>query len=220
MPLPRDGSRMNGEELVEAVRAERATELDRLGSEKALVAATGAQLESGPVLSAAARLLDGGVDTLVAWGDGTDDDEGAQAVFGDAAERLADRRDALLDLDDDASAGGDVPYVVDELRTAERTPERVAAGFVAFPLVAERLLLQVINFLVNEGVRSGADTVREARSDLQSMPDDAADLLDDVCADDGDWVTAQQAATAAIGTAYDEYAERLEEMGLDPKPVC
>jgi len=219
MPLPRDGSGMNGEELVEAVLAERATELDRLGSEKALVAATGAQLESGPVLSAAARLLDGGVDTLAAWADETEA-EGAQAVFADAAERLAGHRDALLDLDDDASADGDAPYVVDELRTAGTTPERVAAGLVALPLVAERLLLQVINFLVNEGDRSRADTVREARSDLQAMTDEAAEVLDTVCTDDRDWVTAQTAATDAVGTAYDEYAERLEEMGLDPKPVC
>jgi hypothetical protein len=219
MPLPRDGSGMNGEELVEAVRAERATELDRLGSEKALVAVTGAQLESGPVLSAAARLLDGGVDTLAAWADETET-EGAQAAFADAAERLAGHRDSLLDLDDNASADGDTPYVVDELRTAGTTPERVASGLVALPLVAERLLLQVINFLVNEGARGEADAVREARSDLQAMPDDAATLLDHVCADDGDWVTAQTAATDAVGTSYDEYAETLEEMGLDPKPVC
>ncbi|WP_254823488.1 transcription antitermination protein [Haloglomus halophilum] len=210
---------MNGEELVANVRAERETELGRLGSEKAVVAATGAQLETSPVLSAAARLLDGGADTLAAWTDEVEH-EAARAAFTDAGGSLADHRDAILGIDDDASADGDVPYVVDELRTAERTPERVAAGLVALPLVADRLLLQVINFLVNEGVRSGADTVREARSDLQAMPEDAADLLDDVCDDDGDWVTAQQAATDAIGTAYDEYAERLEEMGLDPKPVC
>jgi hypothetical protein len=219
MAFPVDRPAMNGEELVANVRAERETELGRLGSEKAVVAATGAQLETGPVLSAAARLLDGGADTLAAWTDEVEH-EAARAAFTDAAGSLADHRDAILGIDDDASADGDVPYVVDELRTAERTPERVAAGLVALPLVADRLLLQVINFLVNEGARGAADTVREARSDLQAMPEDAADLLDDVCDDDGDWVTAQQAATDAIGTAYDEYAERLEEMGLDPKPVC
>ncbi|WP_276258659.1 transcription antitermination protein [Haloglomus litoreum] len=210
---------MNGEELVAAVREERETELSRLGSEKAVVAATGAQLETGPVLSAAARLLDGGADTLAAWADETDNED-ARAAFADAADTLAGHRDALLDMDDAASTDGDAPYVVDELRTAETTPERVAAGLVALPLVGERLLLQVINYLVNEGVRSGADTVRDARSDLQAMPGDAAALLDTVCVDDGDWVTAQTAATDALGTAYDEYAETLNEMGLDPKPVC
>lgn len=210
---------MNGEELVAAVRDEHATELDRLGSEKAVVAATGAQLETGPVLSAAAQLLDGGADTLATWADETEDED-ARAAFADAADTLAGHRDALLDLDDDASASGDAPSVIAALGTAEATPERVATGLVALPLVAERLLLQVINFLVNEGDRSRADTVREARSDLQAMSGDAAALLDDVCADDGDWTTAQTAAADAIGTAYDEYAERLEEMGLDPKPVC
>jgi hypothetical protein len=210
---------MNGEELVTAVREERGTELSRLGSEKAVVAATGAQLEPGPVLSAATRLLDGGADTLAAWA-GEVDQEAARVAFTDAADTLAGHRDALLDLDDGASTEGDPPYVIDELRTAETTPERVAAGLVALPLVAERLLLQVINFLVNEGARGEADAVRDARGELQAMPGDAATLLDDVCADDGDWVTAQQAATDAVGTAYDEYAERLEGMGLDPKPVC
>jgi len=210
---------MNGEELVAAVREDRATALDRLGSEKAIVAATGAQLESGPVLSAAARLLDGGAETLATWADGTDDAD-ARAAFGDAADTLAGHRDALLGLDDDATAGGDAPYLVAELRTAETPPERVAAGLVALPLVADRRCLQVINFLVNEGARSTADTVREARSDLQTMPETAVGLLDTVCADDGDWVTAQKAATDAIGTAYDEYASSLREMGVDPKPVC
>jgi hypothetical protein len=210
---------MNGDELVAAVRTERATELDRLGSEKAVVGVTGAQLEMGPVLSAAARLLDGGEAALADWADATDH-EAVGAAFTDAAETLAGHRDALLAIHEAATAEGEPPFLVDELRTAERTPERVAAGLVAFPLVAERLCLQVINFLVNEGDRTHADTVREARSDLQAMPDAAADLLDEVCADDGDWVTGQQAATDAVGIAYDEYAETLEEMGLDPKPVC
>lgn len=210
---------MNGEELVAAVREDRATALDRLGSEKAIVAATGARLESGPVLSAAARLLDGGAAALATWADDADDGD-AREAFADAADTLAGHRDALLGLDDDATADGDAPYLVDELRTAGTTPERVAAGLVALPLVADRLCLQVINFLVNEGTRSAADTVREARSDLQAMPEEAAGLLDGVCTDDGDWVTAQKAATDAIGTAYDEYASSLQEMGLDPKPVC
>lgn len=209
---------MNGTELVTAVREERATELDRLGSEKALVAVTGAQLEPGPVLSAPARLLAGVAATFADWAGTTDGPAGE--AFADAAATTTEHGDALLELADAADADGDPPFVVDELRTAETTPERAAAGLAASPMVAERLLLQVINFLVNEGDRSKADTVREARSDLQAMPDDAAALLDAVCTDDGDWVTAQNAATDAIGTAYDEYASSLEEMGLDPKPVC
>jgi hypothetical protein len=209
---------MNGAELVAAVREERATELDRLGSEKALVAVTGAQLEPGPVLSAPARLLAGAAATFADWA-GTTDGAAGEA-FADVAATTTEHGDALLDLTDGVDADGDPPFVVDELRTAETTPERVAAGLVAYPMVAERLLLQVINFLVNEGDRSKADTVRDARSDLQAMVDDAADLLEAVCGNDGDWVTAQKAATDAVGTAYDEYATSLEEMGLDPKPVC
>lgn len=218
MWTPVDRVRMNGAELVANVRGERATELDRLGSEKALVAVTGAQLERGPVLSAPARLLAGAAATFADWADATDGPAGE--AFADAAATATEHGDALLGLADGADADGDPPYVIDELGTAETTPERVAAGLVAYPLVAERLLLQVINFLVNEGDRSKADTVREVRSDLQAMPDDAAGVLDAVCTDDGDWVTAQKATTDAVGMAYDEYATSLEEMGLDPKPVC
>ncbi|MFB6207231.1 MAG: hypothetical protein ABEJ05_11970 [Haloglomus sp.] len=209
---------MNGQELVENVRSERATELDRLGSEKSVVAATGAQLEQEPVLSAAARTLDDAADALVAWADETDHEE-ARAAFADAADTLAGHRDALLDLDDGASVRGEPPFDVDQLWTVETTAERVAVGLVAYPLVADRFLLQVINFLVNEGSRGEADTVREARDDLQAMPDEAADLLDAVC-DEDDWVPAGAAANDAIAAAYAEYAERLEEMGVDPKPVC
>ena len=210
---------MDGAELVTDVREVREAELSRLGSERVVVAATDARLETGPVLSAAARPLDGGADTLAGWADGTDD-ERARTAFADAADDLAGYRDAILDLDDAASAGGDAPYLVDELRTAATAPERVAAGLVAYPLVVERLLLQVIDVLVDEGDRSHAEVVREARTALRAMPDEAATLLDGVCADDGDRVTAEKAATDAIGTAYDEYASRLRELGLDPKPVC
>jgi hypothetical protein len=210
---------MNGEELVAAVREDCATELDRLGSEKAVIAATGAELERDAVLSAAAGLLDGAAATFEAWAEDTDHDA-AREAFADAAGTAVDARDDLLARGEDAGTDGDRPHLFDELATLDRPPERVAAGLVAYPLVAERQFLQVINFFVNEGARAEADAARDVREGLQATPDDAAALLDDVCGSDEDWVMARKAATDAVGVAYDEYAEALQEMGLDPKPVC
>lgn len=210
---------MNGEQLVSEVREARATELDRLGSEKAVIAATEATLETDAVVGAAARLLDGARAVFEGWEDGGDGNSAATA-FADAAGTLAECRDALLEHGEGATADGDPPHVVDYLDGLERTPERIAGGLVAYPLVAERQFLQVINFFVNEGERGGADAAREVRAALQSMPDDAAGVLDDACDGDADWVAARQAAEDAVGVAYDEYAETLEGMGLDPKPVC
>jgi hypothetical protein len=209
---------MDGEELVTELRASKATELDRLGSEKAIIAATGAELETDAVVGAAGRLLEGARAAFERWA--ADTEGPAAEAFTEAAETLAGGRDALLDCGESATADGDPPHVVTYLDDPGRTPERAAAGLVAYPLVAERQLLQVINFFVNEGDRAGADAAREVRSDLQAMPEDAVAVLDAVCADEEDWVLARQAAEETVGTAYDDYAETLEGLGLDPKPVC
>ena len=209
---------MDGEELVTEVRASKATALDRLGSEKAIIAATGAELETDAVVGAAARLLEGARAAFERWAG--DADGAAAGAFADAAETLAAGRDALLDCGEAATADGEPPHVIDYLDGLERAPERAAAGLVAYPLVAERQLLQVINFFINEGNQGGADAAREVRSDLQAMPEDAVAVLDAVCDADEDWVLARQTAEETVGTAYDDYAETLEEMGLDPKPVC
>lgn len=209
---------MDGEELVSAVRESKATQLDRLGSEKAIIAATGADLETDAVVGAAARLLDGARVTFERWAEAGDTD--ATEAFTDAAGSLADGRDALLDRGDDATADGEPPHVVDYLDGLEYAPERVAAGLVAYPLVAERQLLQVINFFVNEGEETRAELFRELRSDAGDTVDRGAELLDAVCDDEAAYERARDAAVETIERAYEEYASDLESLGIDPKPVC
>ncbi|PSQ14952.1 rubrerythrin family protein, partial [Halobacteriales archaeon QS_7_69_60] len=49
----------------------------------------------------------------------------------------------------------------------------------------------------------------------------ATELLAARCGDDDErWEQAREAASGAIQAAYDEYTERLESMGVNPKPVC
>ena len=96
----------------------------------------------------------------------------------------------------------------------------MGAGLVGRPLASERTLLQVINFFVNEADDGTANLFRELREETRGVPETGAALLDEVCSGADDWVLARKAAEDAVQVAYDDYAESLRGMGLDPKPVC
>ncbi|QLH81588.1 rubrerythrin family protein [Halosimplex pelagicum] len=218
---------MNGQQLVEAVREAQATELDRLGSDKYLIAATGADLERAPVLRSVAESAASGRDTFSRWADEATGD--AASAFQTAADTETAQFDrvvaSLAELpNDDADAaatidGTDAPLHA-ALADTDGTVERLAAGFVGRPLVADRTLLQAVNFFVNEADEERADLARELRSDAQGRLDEGVALLDSVCETDADWERAQRGAERVVEAAYEEYATALEAMGVDPKPVC
>lgn len=225
---------MNGEEFLATLREERGTHLDRLGSEKALVAWTDATLESEPVLVAAAGTVARAVDTYETWAE-DEADERARAAFADVAARERNRYERILDATDGAAADPSAdpspdPFqaasadpVYDYLGRLEGTVERVAAGLVGRPLVDSRTFLQVVNFFLNEGDTGKTELFREIRGETDDLVEEGATLLDGVCdtdRDTGDWERAREAADETIGLAYREYADTLEGMGLDPKPVC
>jgi hypothetical protein len=211
---------MDGDTLVETVRDRTATELDRLGSEKALVAATEARLDRERVLAATLAAERRAAATLETWAD-DEDDADARAAFERVAALERDHADRVAALRADTDAvDADPDALHAHLRDLEGTPERVAAGLVARPLVSSRSLLQVINFFVNEADESAADTIRAFRAETDALIDDGAALLDDCCADADDWDRAVDAAAETVRVAYDEYAETLRGMGVDPAPVC
>jgi hypothetical protein len=212
---------MDGDTLVETVRERTATELDRLGSEKALVATTAAQLDREHVLSATLAAERRAAETFEMWAD-DEADADARAAFERVAATERDhaaRVAALLD-DPAVDADPDPDPLHAHLRDLETTPERVAAGLVARPLVSSRSLLQVINFFVNEADEAAADIVREFRAETDALVDDGAALLETCCTDEDDWERAVDAAAETVRVAYDEYAETLQGMGVDPAPVC
>ncbi|RCU46665.1 rubrerythrin family protein [Haloplanus salinus] len=212
---------MDGDTLVETVRDRMATELDRLGSEKALVATTEARLDRERVLAATLAAERRAAATFEAWVD-DESNAGAREAFARVAATERDhaaRVSALLD-DAPADADPDADPVHAHLRGLDATPERVAAGLVARPLVSSRSLLQVINFFINEADEAAADTIRTFRSETDALVDDGAALLDDCCTDADDWDRAVDAAAETVRVAYDEYAETLRGMGVDPAPVC
>jgi len=206
---------MDARATIDAVRDATETERDRLGSDKALVAATGASLETDAVLEAAATREAGLASALAQWSDELSDDAGADgavaAAIDESAAAAAERRDRL-----DAEPG-EPDALSAHLETVAGTADRVGAGLVAAPLVADRFYLQVVNFFVNEADEGRADLARELRADASSL-DRAETALDALSESEREAATA--AATAAIEVAYDDYAEALDAMGLDPKPIC
>lgn len=209
---------MDGSEFLEAVRDAKATPLDRLGSEKALVAATDAVLEPDVVLTTAAANQGRVRDTLRAWA-GADPSPRARQAFAKAADRADDHYDLLVEhLDEEPAAHPGAVHGY--LRGLEATSRRIGAGFVGYPLVESRELLQVVNFFVNEADASMADLIREVRADADARAEEGTSLLEAVCEGEDDWADAREAAEETIQVAYDEYVETLEEMGLDPRPVC
>ena len=210
---------MTGAEVADAIEEETTTELDRLGSSKALVAATTADLEREPVLSAAAAAEARARETFEAW---ADDEANAEAreAFAAVAETEADHYDRVVALFDADPAAPDSDALHEYLRGLDDTAERVGAGLVGRSLASSRSLLQFVNFFVNEGARTEADLFRELRADTDATVERGVEVLDAVCADAADYDRARAAGVEAVETAYREYAAQLEAMGLDPKPVC
>jgi len=207
---------MDGSEFVDDLRAEEATPLGRLGSDKYLVAATEADLAEGPVWRTVATTAASGRDTFAAWADGATGP--AAETFAAAAETEANHYDRVTARLDDAPTVDPGDPVHRALQSTSETVAR-AGAMVGRGLVADRTRLQVVNFFVNEGDGASADLARELRADASDQVADGAALLDTVSASD-DWDRAREAAASVVGTAYDDYAERLEAMGVDPKPVC
>lgn len=206
---------MNGREFVETVQDTEATALDRLGSDKYLVAATVADLTTEAVLATVAATAASGRDTFAAWADDAADP--AAAAFAAWADAERDHYERVVaELDGDVDPGG---ASHDALQSETGTAAR-AGAVVGRGLVADRTCLQVVNFFVNEADSTRADLARELRSDANDQVDDAASLLEEVSASDDDWEAAETAAVDVIDAAYDEYVAGCEELGLDPKPVC
>ncbi|MEF8783300.1 MAG: rubrerythrin family protein [Haloarculaceae archaeon] len=209
---------MNGQMFVEEVREAKTTELNRLGSEKALLAATRADLSAEATLETVALALDGLRTAFAEWADETAS-ETAREVFGDAVDSLEDEYDrvvAELDVDPAGEASAPIPTV----RSFDRPEARVAAGLVGHGLVFNGTLLQAVSFFINEADPRRADLCRDLRSGANSRIDDGATALDDLCTVEDDWNRAEGAAIDVVEAAYRDYTGTLGDMGIDPKPVC
>jgi hypothetical protein len=106
------------------------------------------------------------------------------------------------------------------LRGLEGSIERVGAGLVGRPLVSTRSHTQVISFFVNEAETAMADLFRDLKSETNAELDRGLETLEVLCDGPEDWERARTPAEYVIQLAYDDYADTLEGMGLDPRPIC
>ncbi|ELZ98940.1 hypothetical protein C440_01250 [Haloferax mucosum ATCC BAA-1512] len=211
---------MNAETFRDSIETAKQTELDRLGSSKLLLALTEADLSEPAVLRAAAFSEHAACETFRTWAE-SETDERAKTAFETTAEQEATHLDRVLDaLDDDIDLPDEPGPMHAYLRGRDDTIERIAAGMVGRGLVSLRTHTQVIGFFINEADRQGADLFRELKSETEDTLDTGLDLLDELCESDDDWERAKMVAEYVVQIAYDDYADGLANLGVDPKPLC
>jgi len=205
---------MTATDIADDVRDDNETALSRLGSSKALYAITGGEMESDPVLTAAADRAHAASETFAAWVPEADD-EAEREHYDAAAQLTADHYEQVLE-----KLGGhdpaDVPAIQSQLRDADDTAARLG-GLLGHALVAGKLTEQLTGFFVGEADPQTASLFRGYGDDVDELREDVLDLIDELDLD-ADAVAA--AATDAVQAAYEAYTDRLEEMGVNPKPVC
>lgn len=188
--------------LVETVSEEYRTELSRLGSSKSLYAATEGEMEPEAVLAAVADATHHAGEVLDAWGE-----------FADATEREREHYEAVAERLD-GHEPGDRPAALAALADSEGAAERLGA-LIGWTMVAERTASQATGFFTGQADPQTASLFREFGEDYEGIRTETRERLAD-----HDVETATAAAGAVVEAAYEEYVDRLEEMGVNPKPVC
>lgn len=211
---------MDADTLVDEVKDAKASELDRLSSDRRLLAVTGTDLTTEAVLQAAATSEQAAVETFTSWADDESNGE-ARDVFEQVARTEREHLERVRTAASQRIHPSDAPGALHEyLRDRETTAARVGAGLIGRPLVSSGTHLQFVSFFVNEADGARADIFRELRRDTEEQLDTGAALLGNVCDSDTDWDRGRQSAERAIDIAYEEYASALTDLGINPKSVC
>lgn len=187
------------------VRAEAATELERLGSDRGLIALTDADLSAETIRERIANVLAELADVFEHWA--SEENDPFQAAATDVRE-LADTV-----ADETVEPATDHPLVA-HLRSVDGHAERVGAGLVGASIVLDGWALQGVSFFVNEADRTGADEFRDVRSGLDTLAERGEAVIGD------ERETAVAAALELVDVVYADYVETLDGLGLDPKTVC
>ncbi|MDY6817618.1 MAG: rubrerythrin family protein [Halobacteriales archaeon] len=211
---------MDGEAFVESIETGMATELNRLGSQKLLLALTGADLTEDAVLRVVVADVTAARELYETWAA-----DGTESALVDAVTRAADReRDHFDRLDEvfdiDAESAAERPLIYETLAAYETPVERAGAGLVALPMIRTRTYNQVVGFFINEAAPGPTDLFRTLKAEMETATTDGVELLATLCDDESAWDRARMAAESTITTAYEDYATTLEAMGLDPRPIC
>jgi hypothetical protein len=214
-PQAAERPRMTPEDFVPAVREANKTELSRLGSSKALYALTAGEMEPDAVLTAMADDHAAAAETYEGWGAADSDVSG---FFAGAAEAEQEAYEVVAG-ELDAHDPGEAPDLYAAMEGAGTPVERLGA-FVGRTLVAKAHRSQATGFFTGQADPTTASTFRGLGDDLDDHLADGVELLDILTDDADDWEQAEAAANEVIGAAYDDYFSTLEELGVNPKPVC
>jgi hypothetical protein len=209
---------MDPADFVATLEDENGTELDRLGSSKLLLALTDADLAATTVLETAAHSEFAARETFRAWAADESDDL-ARAAFEATADREAEHYERVVAELEEGFEPAEPGALHTYLRQREDTAERVAAGMIARSMVSVRVHGQIVAFFVNEPDERRAALFRELRAETEDTLERGQDLLADV-GTSADAEALRAVAGYVIQIAYDEYADSLAELGIDPKPVC
>lgn len=210
---------MDADTFREAVESEMRTELERLGSSKLLLALTDADLTDESVYAAAAHSEHAARETFATWADDEADADVAEA-FASVADQEREHYDRVAATLPDDFAPVDGGPLHEFLRGLDETVPRIAAGLVGRGLVSVRTHRQVIGYFVNEADTAGADLFRELRAETEESLETGLALLAERCDGDDDWDAARGPAAYVIQIAYDDYADSLDALGIEPKPLC
>jgi rubrerythrin len=211
---------LDPDEFVETTQEENRTALSRLGSSKALYADTQGEMETDEVLRSGATAEYAAKETFEVWAESAENEDSADAYRESAAEEQDHYEAVVGALDGSADPdSAELPAIQAYLRDLDTTIER-AGGFVGRTLAAEKSKEQMTAFFVGEADPQTAQLFREMGDDLDAQLERGLTLLETHCESDDDRELALESASGAIQTAYEEYTEQLEDMGVNPKPVC
>ena len=209
---------MDGESVRETIEADVATQLDRFGSGKLLIALTCAELDPDPVLAVAASRERAAADTFDGWAE-NESLPAAAEEFAERARRHRERAEQVRErMDEPSTVGETAPLVLDAARF-DGTADRIG-GAIGHALLDERVHVQFVSFFVNEADTGSTELFRSFREAAAAAVDDLVALLDEVPPSGDERSDAREAAVSVIESAYDDYVNALDELGIDPKPVC
>jgi hypothetical protein len=212
---------LDPDEFVETVEEENRTALSRLGSSKALYADTQGEMEADEVLQAAATAEHAAKETFERWADDENENEDAADAYRESAAEEQDHYETVVgaldghDIDTDT-----LPAIQAYLRDLDDDTIAQAGGFVGRTLAAEKSKEQMTAFFVGEADPQTSQLFRSMGDDLDAQLERGLALLETHSENDDDRERALESATGAIQAAYEEYTDRLEDMGVNPKPVC
>lgn len=203
-------------DIADSIRTKRATELERLGSDRGLIALTDADLSAETVCRRIAASDLAVVTQFSMW---SDSEAGEVA---DAFELAEQRKRTHVDQIESQLGETIEPAANDVLAGAlagsETTAQRLGAGLIGYPLVVDGRYLQGISLFVNDAEEAAADQMRQIRSETQDLQQEGESLLAETS--DEQRAVAEEAALGFVDAAYAEYVSKLDALGLDPKTVC